>query len=349
MLEKSYAGGFCSLLLVMAACGGGPTQPRSDGDEATGGSGWTEPWGTGGFPSGTGGNGAAGGGAGAARATGGAGAIDGSGGEPSGTGGDVTGTGGGATAACPTVEEETFSFFLTSREALVYFSSSEDGFGGDLGGLTGADALCQAIAETVSPCQSNKVWRAFLSTSTVNAIDRIGPGPWYDRVGRLFANNLQELLNDRPSNADPAIRDDFPNESGIPNHNPTATPGGEVDNHEILTGSGVDGRLYTQATDAGGGWFSGGSTACGDGEEWTVEKATCWDWTSSLPEGCPRVGHSWPAASGANWISVWNEGGCAPGGVLSDTASPGGGLDGTRRVGSAGGYGGFYCFALLDG
>ena len=133
---------------------------------------------------------------------------------------------------------------------------------------------------------------------------------------------------------------DLPNENGVPNHNPDKT--GDVDNHEILTGTGVDGIVYNQS--GAGSGFPGDSTSCGTaGETWAVEKATCWDWTSKKPEGCPRVGHSWPRmGSGNNWISVWNEGGCAPGGNLTES----GGLDGTRRVGSAGGYGGFYCFAL---
>jgi hypothetical protein len=248
--------------------------------------------------------------------------------------------GGSSGTTCSTTEEELFSFFLISLEAVQRESGSADGFGGDLGGLSGADAICQRVAEYVSPCQVNKSWVAFLSTSTVNAIDRIGQGPWHDRQGRLLANEISELLNDRPIHADPLIIDDLPNEYGIPNWNPDGT--GDVDNHEILTGSGTDGRLYNQS---GGGGFDMDST-CGDNEQWTADKATCWDWTSSQPEGCPRVGHSWPALSGENWISVWNEGGCAPGGVLVSDGPSGDGPDGTRRVGSAGGYGGWYCFAV---
>jgi hypothetical protein len=41
-------------------------------------------------------------------------------------------------------------------------------------------------------------------------------------------------------------------------------------------------------------------------------------------------------------MSVWNEGGCAPGVVLQDIGGP----NGDPTVGSAGGYGGFYCFAV---
>ncbi len=248
--------------------------------------------------------------------------------------GGATGSGGASSETCPTEEEELFSFFLISHEAVIRESGNPDGFGGDLGGLSGADAICQAVAEYSSPCQTSKTWVAFLSTSTVDAIDRIGQGPWHDRLGRLFANNSQELLNDRPVNAHPSIIDDFPNEYGVPNLNPDGT--GEVDNHEILTGSGTNGRKYANdGTEM---------SACGDySEQWALEKATCWDWTTSDPQGCPRVGHSWPAMSGYNWISVWNEGGCAPGGTLVQSmVMP----EGDRRVGSYGGYGGWYCFAV---
>jgi hypothetical protein len=225
-------------------------------------------------------------------------------------------------------------------------SGKADGFGGDLGGLAGADRICQQLAESSSPCQSSRVWRAFLSTTQEDAIDRIGNGPWYDRRGRLVANSKADLLptgNDaedgRPLNAAPEIQNDFPNEDGVPNQYPD---GGtmSVDNHQTLTGSGGDGRLYMQ-TEPGG--KSTSSTGCQDAAGWTKEAATCWDWTSSEPKGCPRVGHSWGSDfSGHNWISVWNESGCAPGGTTRQI----GGTDDSRKVGSAGGYGGFYCFAV---
>jgi len=240
---------------------------------------------------------------------------------------------------CATPEEDTFSFFLISHAAITRESGSPDGFGGDFGGIEGADALCLKVALSSSDCAGNKTWRAFLSTTTEDAIDRIGEGPWHDRIGRVLAEDREDLIADRPTSADPAIIDDLPNELGVPNHNPDGT--GEVDNHQILTGSGLDGRLYTQASDGGGGGGFG-MTNCDDG--WTPEKATCWNWTSVDPGGCPRVGHSWPRqGSGINWISVWNESGCAPGATLDDMTGPD-----DSSVGSYGGYGGFYCFALTE-
>jgi hypothetical protein len=253
-------------------------------------------------------------------------------------GGSAGSGGGGNDVTCPTETETNFSFFLASQRALAMDSGNPDGYGGDLGGITGADEICKRIAESVSPCQAGKVWRAFLSTSTEDAIDRIGNGPWYDRLGRLFGNTTADILMDRPA-GDEFFATDVATEDGSPSKDPNGT--GTQDNHQTLTGSGLDGKVYTQDAEAG---REGGDDSCGGEDEWTVQKATCWDWTSSEPAGCPRVGHSWPrAGSGINWISVWNEGGCAPGGTIEDE----GGLDGTRRVGSGGGYGGFYCFAIL--
>jgi hypothetical protein len=258
--------------------------------------------------------------------------------------------------ACPTANEEKFSFFLVSNKALIREGGADASgmfskLGGNLGGIQGADGICQRVAEFVSPCQKNKVWRAFLSTTTVGAIDRIGTGPWYDRNGRRWASSLAALMADRPTDADPAIKNDPPNEEGVPNHNPDGT--GQVDNHEILTGTGTNGRVHQQNATGGGGSSQCGRDVGGTGAAtWSAERATCWNWTRNTPEGCPRVGRSWctnpsctppGSGSGTNWMSVWNEGGCAPGGTLAQT----GGLDGTRRVGSAGGYGGFYCFAVM--
>ncbi len=263
----------------------------------------------------------------------------------------------GGTATSTSVGSSTsskFSFFVTSQARLFALASayngSTKGFGGDLrygetgtgAGLRGADKICTQIAEASSP-GNGKTWRAFLSATTdgtaqVDAINRIGSGPWYDRLERLLANTTTELLNTRPTAAHATIINDFPNEDGVPNHD--ALQSGNTtnqDNHDILTGTSATGTLH-KAT------------------------ATCSDWTSSAGSSSqkPRCGHSWPAGAGgggigmgggsmSNWMSALDEAGCAPGYNLAESvngqpSTPG--SDGTLSVGSGGGYGAIYCFAL---
>ena len=73
---------------------------------------------------------------------------------------------------------------------MTFFVTSEPvGDGGNLGGLAGADAHCQALAAVVGA--GGKTWRAYLSTQArpgqpaVNARDRIGTGPWYNAKERI--------------------------------------------------------------------------------------------------------------------------------------------------------------------
>jgi hypothetical protein len=261
------------------------------------------------------------------------------------------GTGDGGTGDAGTGALDKFSFFVTSQERLVALAKKDGrgdvGFGGDLryggatgegAGLRGADKICEDIAEMSMPGSRGKGWHAFLSTSTIDAKDRIGQGPWYDRLGRLVANNLTELIAERPTTAATEIKNDLPNETGTPNHNPGT---GIVDNHDILTGTGTDGKRY--GTSAG---------------------AHCDDWTNSTKDyGAPRVGHSWPRAGGGgrgglgggsmnNWMSALDEAGCGAGINIDPTIDgpPDSNLtpaEARGTVGSGGGYGGIYCFASI--
>jgi hypothetical protein len=228
-----------------------------------------------------------------------------------------------------------FSFFVTSQKALEKLSGSTKGFGGDFrfgktgqgAGLLGADSICECIAEMSMPGSKVKKWRAFLSVekgpegTQVNAIDRIGKGPWYDRTGRLLANELSELTaGNRPINADEDIINDLPNEDGIPNHRPDPTQPA-VDNHHMVTGSNKQGKLNSNTS-------------------------TCDDWTSVTSSDRPMCGFSWPrgmgGGGGSHWISGFQAGGCKAG---THTTNDFGGERGI--IGSDGGYGGFYCFALV--
>jgi len=145
-------------------------------------------------------------------------------------------------------------FFVTSKGV---------GRGGDLGGLAGADAHCQALASAEGA--GDHTWRAYLSVSArdgrpaVNARDRIGAGPWYNAEGLLIAANIEDLHNDtvKISKAT-AVTEKLDQVNGA----------GDAPNmHDILTGSRPDGTAYP-----------GG------------EDFTCGNWTSSST-GRAQVGH----------------------------------------------------------
>src|SRR3984893_19039403 len=74
-----------------------------------------------------------------------------------------------------------------------FIASAGSGHGANLGGLAGADKICQTLATAAG---STKTFHAYLSTqgaNAVNARDRIGNGPWYNAKGEEVANNLADL------------------------------------------------------------------------------------------------------------------------------------------------------------
>ena len=236
------------------------------------------------------------GGAGGTGATGGAGGSGATGG--AGGSGATGGTAGSGGAGGSVDELEDFSFFVTSLDVMRELSGSQDGFGGDLGGLAGADMICQQAADKVG--FGAKTWRAFLSATDdgtgnpVHAKMRIGEGPWYDRNGRLVAENLTGLLQERPD-GDAQTVADLPDEFG----RGLKSMG---DTHDVLTATNAQGML--DSTDMAN---------------------TCNDWTSidAMPTGGGgfpgagfgglRIGHAWPANSGANWMTAHTEASCKPG------------------------------------
>ena len=68
-----------------------------------------------------------------------------------------------ALSASVNAQQSEMSFFITS---------AGPGKGGDLGGLAGADAHCQALASAVGA--GNKTWRAYLSSNT-NVLTQVTP------------------------------------------------------------------------------------------------------------------------------------------------------------------------------
>lgn len=166
---------------------------------------------------------------GAAGRSGAAGAAAGSSGS-AGSGGDGSGgnagtdmTGGNA-GSDMTGASQQMSFFVTSE------GSGDDG--ANLGGPSGADARCQALAAAADA--GDKTWRAYLSTSGdggENARDRIGNGPWYNAMGQLIAEDVEQLHEEgRVINGNPQL---------ILDENGTPAPANE---HDILTGSDASGN-----------------------------------------------------------------------------------------------------------
>lgn len=178
------------------------------------------------------------------------------------------------------------SFFITSVGL---------GNGGDLGGLEGADAHCQALASEVNA--GDLVWRAYLSTQgpgAVNARDRIGNGPWANAKGVVMATNLDSLHYDNSNFTFEHILDENGNqfESRIDGTY-------ETTEHDVLTGTQLDGTAYPAGEDR-----------------------TCNNWTSSTT-GSALVGHA-DRYSFADPGSPWNSSHGTPGCTQENLISVGG-------------------------
>jgi len=83
-----------------------------------------------------------------------------------------------------------------SKSRMTFFVTSKGlGTGADLTDLEKADAHCQALAKAEGA--GDHTWRAYLGAparggrAAVNAIDRIGNGPWYNAEAELVAANRE--------------------------------------------------------------------------------------------------------------------------------------------------------------
>jgi hypothetical protein len=146
-------------------------------------------------------------------------------------------------------------FFLTSNGI---------GNGGNLGGLAGADNLCQTLAQAAG-FGAPKTWRAYISTQAadgapaVNARDRIGKGPWKNSKGVVIAKDVAELH----SGSNNLTKQTALSEKGEVINGAGDTP----NRHDVLTGSQADGTAFAAGEDR-----------------------TCKNWTSST-QGAAMVGH----------------------------------------------------------
>lgn len=205
-------------------------------------------------------------------------------------------------------------------EMSFFVSSRGSGDGANYGGLEGADAHCNMLAQEAG---STRTWAAYLSTSMVvdrssgrpqvtdgvSARDRIGTGPWYNANGVLIAEDVDDLHSENVNiNLETALDE---------NGGPINGRGGEEPlQHDILTGSDFDGHFSTagQLTTAGA-------------------DTTCKNWTSN-GEGSAIVGHHDRAGLNdsknmVSWNSSHGTAGC-----------------GEADLPRTGGAGLIYCFAI---
>jgi hypothetical protein len=201
-----------------------------------------------------------------------------------------------ALAAPAMAQQNKMTFFVTSVGS---------GKGADLGGLAGADRHCAALARAAGATAKN--WRAYLSTQpagnvkAVNARDRIGKGPWTNAKGQVVAKNVADLHGPN-NNLSKATAID---EKG----NPIKGRGDQPNQHDILTGSQLDGTAFSAGADM-----------------------TCNNWTSS-DAGSAMVGHHDRAglddsAPAKSWNTSHNSRACSQAALVA-----------------TGGNGYFYCFA----
>lgn len=204
----------------------------------------------------------------------------------------------GAQAQAPApAQAANVTFFVTS-------AGSDKG--ADLGGLAGADRLCQMRAETAG--LRGKTWRAYLSTQGIgseagtNARDRIGKGPWQNVAGVVVAKDVADLHGTNNLTKQTALTETGTVVSGR---------GDPVNTHDVLTGSQPDGTAFPSGEDR-----------------------TCGNWTRSGTEGAVMLGHSDrtgldESVAAKSWnASHPSRGGCSP-----------------AALKSTGGAGLFYCFA----
>lgn len=201
------------------------------------------------------------------------------------------------------------SALAQSADMTFFVTSSGLGKGADLGGLEGADAHCQKLAQAAGA--GNKTWRAYLSTQAadgkpaINARDRIGRGPWQNAKGAVIAKDVADLHS--PANnltTQTALSEKGEGINGV---------GDQPNRHDVLTGSQPDGTAFGGPDDR-----------------------TCKNWTSST-QGAAMVGHLDRRGLRDDEASKsWNS--------SHPSRGPDGGCS-QADLKSTGGDGLFYCFA----
>lgn len=208
----------------------------------------------------------------------------------------VLAAGVGSGLALLEAQQNQMSFFITSAGS---------GNGANLGGIAGADAICQRLATAAGA--GGKTWHAYLSLPAqgsqpaVNARDRIGAGPWRNAKGVIVAQNVADLHSDNNK---------LGKENSLTEKGETVKGRGDTPNqHDMLTGSQPDGTAFAAGEDT-----------------------TCNGYTSSADgSGSVFMGHFDKQGGGTrpnSWNSAHGSRGCSQPNLIA-----------------TGGNGYFYCFA----
>lgn len=200
-----------------------------------------------------------------------------------------------------------------AQEMSFFVTSTGSGDGAKLGGLAGADALCQQRAEAAGA--GDRDWAAYLSTqgpNAVNARDRVGTGPWYNAKGVMIAADVAALHRDDVNINHETALDEHGAMVPYVHLNDDGTAIAPADQpepvqHDILTGTQADGTAFPAGEDR-----------------------TCGNWTSN-GEGSAMLGHHdrrslQPGLS--PWVAAHPSRGCSQ-----------------QNLVSTGGAGRLYCFA----
>jgi hypothetical protein len=210
-----------------------------------------------------------------------------------------------------------------AQPQLATFFIAENPSGtGNLGGLAGADQLCQSQAQAIGGQAATRTWHAYLSqeqrgtTPRINARDRIGPGPWYNVKGQLVASTVADLHGDQQRDRNNIQRATALDVKGAEIAGVGSPPGGNQ--HDILTGSDSLGRAFTDGNDH----------TCNN---WTSDAMTLAQQNPNVPADRARamLGHSDRSGGGnTSWNAAHMSQGCSKQALIN-----------------TGGAGRIYCFA----
>ena len=200
--------------------------------------------------------------------------------------------------------------------AMSFFIATNPTGTGNLGGIAGADQICQNAAAAAGGTNFNHTWHAYLSqeqrgaTPRLNARDRIGTGPWFNAKGQLIASDVAGLHGDQQRDRNNIQRATALDARG------NEIPGNE---HDILTGSDSLGRAFTDGNDH----------TCNN---WTSDAMTLLQANPSVPPDRARamLGHmDRTGGQNVSWNAAHMSQGCSK-----------------QALNNTGGAGRIYCFAL---